>query len=142
HGGCQRGVADAGVSQVVQRIVRNPVVENEVPDLPPRPAGERVHLDPVTHLENREMGAGLRLLPPPSSNPAVEVRRRSAEGFDLGGALMEVQVTFPQSRIVPAFELIPRAGRSIFLQIDTEVPCDPLYVLQRFRKMVERINED
>src|SRR5690606_15944769 len=119
--GGQRRITDARVSLIVQRVIGDSMLHDETPYLLPRPVGQRTDLHLVADLEDREVRSDLRLLPAPTGDPTIQVRRGPLEWLDLRNMLVQLQIRLPPTRSVAGLELSPAHRRTIDLQIEVEV---------------------
>ena len=87
HRARARRAADAGISQVVESVVRDVVAVDIGPDLAPGPVGEGIDLDDapmgLVDLHLSHPGACRCLLPAQPGDPGVEPGERALERLDL-----------------------------------------------------------
>ena len=115
------GAADRRVAVIVERVVREVVLTDVVPDVALGPVRERVQLPEVEALvpaELRRLGAAAGVLAADAGDPAVYGREGPAHRLDLADAAAGVGVAVPelvavlgglllQREVVEAVELDP-----------------------------------
>src|SRR5688572_7587918 len=95
HCPCARTATDAGISAIVQRVVRHVLFSNVLPHIFARPVDERVHLDesvPFVPLDLVHRRACDRLLPPQAGHPGIETGERAAQRLHFADAAAELAV--------------------------------------------------
>src|SRR4029077_9370975 len=98
------GAADRRVAAIVERVVREVVLTDVVPDVALGPVGERAQLPevkPLVPAELRRLGTGAGVRPADAGDPAVYGRERLAHRLDLADPAAGVRVALPELVAVP-----------------------------------------
>ena len=132
------GAADRGVALIVQRVVREVVLMDVVPDVALGPVRERVQLpepEALVPAELRGLGATAGVLAADAGDPAVDGRERPAHRLDLAHAAAGVGVALP--------ELVAVLGRLLLEgQVVEAVELDPLVLGEAVAGLVGLREED
>src|SRR3954447_5585483 len=97
------GATDRRVAAIVERVVREVVLTDVVPDVSLGPVRKRVQLPEVEALvpaELRRLGTGAGVCPADAGDPAVYGRESAPHRLDLADATAGVGVAVPQLRPV------------------------------------------
>src|SRR4029079_309081 len=117
------GAADRRVAAVVQRVVRNAVLADVVPDVALRPVGQRVQLPQPEALVPGELRGALavaRVTAADAGNPAVDRGESLAHRLDLAQAAAGVRLALPQ--LVPVLlGLFGNRQVVVAMEVDAEV---------------------
>src|SRR5262249_54182328 len=92
-----RRASDAGITVVVERVVRQLMSHDVVPHLTASPGGQRINLDQsVTRVpfDDADVGARRRLIASERRNPGVVALERRGERLDLANSAAEIGVAF------------------------------------------------
>src|SRR3954469_3078665 len=132
------GAADRRIAAIVERVVREVVLTDVVPDVALGPVRERVQLpevEPLVPAELRRFGTSAGVCPTDAGGPAVYGRKGLAHRLDLADAAAGIRVAVPQLRAVLGLLLVQG-------QVVEAVELDPQLLGEAVAGLVALLEED